>query len=64
METMKTNSPLGKNSAITPTMELNTYLKAQQVSGSHANTKINEIKISYYIELCDSSEFSNERRMA
>ena len=64
MKTMKTNPPLGKNSAITPTMAPNTYLKAQQVSDGHANTKINEIKISYYIGLCDSSEFFNERRMA
>lgn len=64
METMKTNPPLGKNFASTPTMELNTYLKAQQVFGSRANTKINKIKILYYIGLYDSSEFSNERRMA
>ena len=45
-------------------MAPNTYLKAQQVSGDYANTKINEIKISYYTGLCDSSEFFNERRMA
>ena len=64
METIKTNPPLGKNSTITPTMAPNTYLKAQQVSEGHANTKINKIKISYYIGLSDSSEFSSERRIS
>ncbi len=64
MKTMRTNPPLGKNSASTPTMAPNTYLKAQQVSEGHANTKINKIKISYYIGLCDSSEFFNERRIS